>query len=500
MNPTAPHPVTGTACARGLTLATVSTAIAAAALLTLLGGCASPGPQAGAALSQPAAAERFGATGTATPWPTERWWQAFGDARLDTLVGQALAGQPSLKLAAARLQQAQAAVAASDAARSPQANLSVDLTDQRFTAKGLVPAPVAGHIYWSNSATLGASWDLDLFGRQRATLDAAIGQARSAEAEAQAARVLLAGNITAAWVQLARQVQARDLAQQTLAQRQQLQQLVRQRLAAGLDTQVELRQADGTMAQARLEVAQAEEAIQRSRHALAELAGLPLQALAELSPTLADAPAAALPTTLPADLLGRRADLVAQRWRVEAALKDVDVARTQFYPNVSLTGFVGLSSLGLDNLLKSGAQTYGVGPALRLPVFDGGRLRANLGAKRAEVEAAVAGYDAALQRALREVADELASQQALATQAQAQAEATAAAEAGLALARQREQAGLATRLSVVNAELGLLAQRRASLELQARTLASRVALARALGGGWQAAPDGLPAPLTTAQR
>ncbi|MDT7837109.1 efflux transporter outer membrane subunit [Aquabacterium sp. OR-4] len=476
-------------CARGLTFITASTAVAAAALLLLLGGCASPGPQAQAPLAQPVTAAALGATGSATPWPAERWWQAFGDAPLDALVQQALAGQPGLRLAQARLQQARAALGSAEAAQGPQASLAIDMTDQRFTAKGLVPAPVAGNIYWNNSATLSGSWELDLFGRQRAALEAAIGQARAAEAETQAARVLLAGNLSAAWVDLARQLQQRALAQHGLALRLQLQQLVGQRLAAGLDTQVELRQADGGIAQARLELAQRDEAIGRSRRALAELAGLAPDALATLSPTLASLPAQTVPAALPADLLGRRADLVAQRWRVEAALRDVDVARAQFYPNISLNAFVGLSSLSLDNFLSAGAQTYGIGPALRLPVFDGGRLRANLGARRAEVDAAVAGYDSALLRALREVADELASLQSLAAQTQAQAEASSAAEAALALARQRAQAGLGTRLAVVNAELGLLAQRRTDLELQARHLASQVALARALGGGWQAAPD-----------
>lgn len=494
--PTATAPALRRACPRGLalttTLGTAATAVAAAALLTLLGGCASPGPQASQPLAQPTEARALGATGSATPWPAERWWQAFGDTQLDALIERALAGQPSLAVATARLRQAEAAIGITQAAQQPQVSLSADLTDQRFTANGMVPKPLAGSIYWNNNATLGASWELDLFGRQRAALDAAIGQQRSAQAEVQAARVMLAGNVAAAYVQLARLVEQRALAQRQLQQRQQLLQLVRQRFAAGLDTRAEERQADGSIAQVQLEIAQLDESITRSRHALAELSGQGPDALAGLSPSLAAPGTQAVPATLPADLLGRRADLVAQRWRVESALRDVDVARAQFYPNINLSAFVGLSSLGLDRFIQAGSETYGIGPALRLPIFDGGRLRANLGARRAEVEAAVAGYDAALLRALREVADELGSLQALAAQQQAQAQAGAAAEAAFSLARQREQAGLGTRLAVLNSELAVLAQRRIALDLQARRLGTDIALARALGGGWQAAADTLP--------
>ena len=192
-----------------------------------------------------------------------------------------------------------------------------------------------------------------------------------------------------------------------------------------------------------------------------------------------------LPAGLRADLLGRRADLVAQRWRVEAALKDVDVARAQFYPNVNLVAFVGLSSIGLDNFVKPGSTTYGAGPALRLPIFEGGRLRANLSARNAEVDAAVDGYNAALLRALREVADEVASLQSLERQQQAQADALASAESAFDLALQRYRSGLGNYLIVLNAESTVLAQRRAVVDLKARHLAAEAALARALGGGYQ---------------
>ena len=187
----------------------------------------------------------------------------------------------------------------------------------------------------------------------------------------------------------------------------------------------------------------------------------------------------------PADLIGRRADLVAQRWRVDAATNQVDAAKAQFYPDINLVAFVGLSSLGLDRFVDAGSRTYGVGPALHLPLFDGGRLRAQLETRRADVDAAIVAYNGTLLRALREVADEVTSLQAIERQQQAQAEATAAADAAYELAVQRYQAGLGNFLVVLTAQTNVLAQRRAASDLKARHLAAEIGLARALGGGYR---------------
>lgn len=459
--------------------------LAAFAAAGLLAACASPGPQA--TPRAPLETAALGATGHDAPWPAERWWTGWHDTQLDALVERALAGQPSLQTAEARVRQARAAANAAGAARSPQVQLSVDLSDQRFTENGLVPPPRAGSVEWNNDARLGASWELDLFGRQRAALDAAIGSLRAAQADAQAARVQLAGNVAAGWFGLARLLENRRLAAEALEQRRQILALVEQRVGAGLETQVERRQAEGLVAQTEVELHTLDEQIGRARHALAELTGQGPQALDAVVPVLADVHSARLPEALPADLVGRRADLVAQRWRVDAATHGVAQARAEFYPNVNLVGFVGLSSLGLDRFLQAGSRTVGIGPALSLPILDGGRLRAQLATRSAEADAAVDGYNAALLRALREVADELTTLQTLERQQRAQDEATAAAVAAANLALQRYRAGLGNFLTVLTAQTNVLAQRRAAADLKARHLLGEAALARALGGGWQEA-------------
>lgn len=469
--------------AASLTLGTAALALAVGAVL-LLAGCASP---AAAPPAQALAdAQALGAAEQSTPWPEARWWERYRDAQLSRLVDRALAGQPSLQVVRSRLRVAEAGVRAAQGERAPQAALSADLTDTRFSEHGLVPPPLGGSTLWNNNLQAGASWELDLFGRQRAALDAAVGRLRAAQADEQAARVLLAANVAAGYFNLARLHDARGVARDALQQREQIIALVRERIGAGLDTQVDLKQAEGLVAQSRVEIETLDEAIGRARHALAELAGLGPTALDTLSPTLTGTASFALPASVPADLLGRRADLVAQRWRVEAAARDRDVARKQFYPNLNLTAFIGLQSLGFEHFLDAGSRTYGVGPALHLPLFEGGRLQANLDARRAEVDAAVDAYNGALQHALREVADELTGLRSLEQQQRAQRVATQAADDAHALALQRYRAGLGNFLVVLTAQSNVLAQRRAETELKARHLASEVALVRALGGGYAA--------------
>jgi NodT family efflux transporter outer membrane factor (OMF) lipoprotein len=205
--------------------------------------------------------------------------------------------------------------------------------------------------------------------------------------------------------------------------------------------------------------------------------------------TLADVRRMNLPAVLPADLLGRRADIEAARWRVEAATRDTEAARAQFYPNINLNAFVGLSSIGLGELLKSDSRQIGFGPAIHLPIFDAGRLRANLQVGNADLDLAVESYNAVVRDGVRDAVDQLGSLQSLARQQHEQAAARAAAESAYDLVSQRYKAGLATYLAVLNAESQLLGQRRLAADLTARVLDRQVALVRALGGGYSSHSD-----------
>lgn len=456
----------------------------AAALALALAACANPSGIAPQAQLRDAATVGVPAPTAATvPAVEAAWWRAYGDPALDRLVDQALAGSPSLGLAQARLARALAVAEVADAALLPQVGLGADITRQRYTENGAVPAPLAGSVRNNGLLQLSSSWELDFFGKNRAALDAALGGARAAAADAQAARALLAQQVVRGWLQLARAQDQLAVAERTLAQRGEQLALVKDRLDAGLDTRLELRQAEGGLPEARQQIEALREQIQLARHALAALAALPPAALQDAAPSLARLQVPSLPTALPADLLGRRADVQAARWRVEAATRDVDSARAQFYPNISLTGFAGLSSIGLSNLLEAGSLQWGIGPALRLPLFDAGRLRANLRGKAADVDAAVESYNGAIVGAVREVADQLVSARSVAVQQQEQRAAQEAAEGAYAIAKQRYGAGLGNYLQVLTAESNVLAQRRQQVELAARALDVQAQLAHALGGG-----------------
>ena len=466
------------------TLTTIVIALTSTIVIALA-GCANPsGIAPSATLVDPA---KVGvAAGSTAAAVAPDWWQGFADKELTALIEQAVAGSPSLRVAQDRVARAAAGAAVARAAEGPQLNGSFDATRQRFTETGIYPPPLAGSNRSSGTLQLAGSWELDLFGRNRAALDAAVGAQRAAEADAAAARVVLAVNMARSYVQLARLLEQREVLHRSLGQRDQVLGLIRQRVSAGLDTTAELRIGEGALPETKVQIESVDEQIALTRHAIAALAALPPDAADALAPRLSAVRAVPVPELVPADLLGRRADIVAARWRVEAASGEVASARAQFYPNINLTAFVGLSSIGLDRLLQAGSQQYGAGPAIRLPIFDSGRLRANLRGRTADLDAAIDTYNGSVIDAVHDVADQISSSRSLERQLHEQNQAVASAEAAYDVVTQRYRAGLATYLTVLNAETNVLAQRRLGVDIRARTLDTQMLLVRALGGGYAA--------------
>jgi len=462
----------------------------------LLAGCASPGPPPVAPTPRDGRSLGLAEAPTPAPAPAPRWWMALGDKALDDLVARALADHPSLALARARVARAQALAAGVQATSGMQAGLAADMARQRYSEHGLVPPAIAGDTRSSATLQAGLLWSPDLFGRHAAELAAASGQARAVQADSALAATGLATQVVRAYVALAQRLGQQALADRQLAQRAAVLALTRQRVDAGLDSTETLLQAEAALAEARAQRTMADEPVLLLRQQLALLTGQPPGALAGLVPQLAALQPPLLPAAPGLDLLGRRPDIVAARWRIEAAGADLASARAQFYPDVNLSAFVGLSALGLGQLLDLRSRQFGVAPALRLPLFDGGRLRAQQGARQADLAAAVAMYDTVLLDALREAADALGSAQAVERQITDQAEAVQAAEAAHAVARQRRAAGLSGELPVLQAETAWLAQRAAALGLQARRLEARIAVLKALGGGWT---DDAPDPIRISQ-
>lgn len=470
------------------------TALLCAALAAA--GCASPaGLTTHATLTDPARLEAQRTLEAArfapASWPGTDWWKALGDPQLDALIGEALEGSPSIRLAQARVERARSLAVAAGAPRAPQVNGSLDATRQRISENYIFPPPLAGSWQWQNQASLNFSYEFDFWGRNAALYEAALGEARAAEADGYAARLVLSSAIARAYVQLARDFDQLDLAHETLAEREHVLELVRRRVDAGMDSRLELKQAEAELPAARERIIQLEESIALGRNQIAALAGEgPDRGLAIARPKMAAPVEALLPSAVPADLIGRRPDVIASRWRVEAAARGAAAARAQFYPNIDLAAFVGLQSLNWSKFLDAGSTIAGIGPAVNLPIFDGGARRGNLGARNADYDAAVEQYNQTLADALRDIADQLAAFRSVEQQQPQVRAGLAAAREAYELSLTRYQAGLANYLSVLTAETQVIAQRSLAVDLRAHELDASVRLAQALGGGYTQHNDG----------
>ena len=461
---------------------------AATALTLVLAGCANSGglrPDGSPIDPSTLKAERSLAGLNLSPaaWPTQDWWSGLGDPQLTTLIGEALQDNPGLAIADARARQAQAEVGVADAARGPTVNGGASVAGARLPDGLLSPE---SHFAAAKYGYASFNWGLDLWGGKRAAWQAALGQARAAEIEARAARIELSSNVARAYVQLGYAYTQQDLAKAELARANKARQLTGQRVAAGIDSQLQLKQNDSEVASAEREQAVANRAIDAARSAMSVLLGKgPDRGLDIGRPQTLTSAALTVPTNLPVELLGHRADLVAARWRVEAAGKDIKVAKTEFLPNVNLGAMAGLLSLGGGNLFQASSRFYEFGPTLSLPIFDGGRLRANLSGKDAQYDIAVAQYNQTLVSALNQVADEIAAQQSLDQQLAAQQRALDAARQAWDLAQQRYQAGVGSYLEALSVRQQLLLAEQAMAALQAQHVDLSIQLIQALGGGYR---------------
>lgn len=460
------------------------------ALAWTLGGCAAlPSPSG---LSVPKTVAAYAAaealSGPTGEWPGERWWQAYGDPQLDALIAEALRDAPDIAAASARLRRAEAFGQVAGAALLPQVAANASVSEQKLSSNYLTP-PSMTPDGWNDygRASLDIGWELDFWGRNRAGLAAATSQLEASRAEAAGARLNLAAAVATEYAELARLFAVRDSAARSVEVRGKTVELFRERYANGLENRGGVSQAQTRLAAAEGELRALDEQIGLQRHRLAALLGAgPDRGLAIARPTVRLDRDYALPAELAADLLGRRPDIVAARRIAEAQLKRIDQKKAEFYPNVNLTAFIGVQALGLDMLNQGGSSIGGIGPAISLPIFTGGRLRGELKGSQASYDEAVANYDGAVTRALQEIAGAGLSRRALAGRLASAEAAVAAAGDAHRVVSNRYEGGLANALEVLHAEDGLLDSRRQLAILQSRAFALDVALQRALGGGYRA--------------
>lgn len=427
----------------------------------------------------------------ATQWPDDRWWRTYGDRQLDALIEEALRDSPDMAAASARLRRAEAVSQVSGSALLPQAGANGSATRQKQSYNHLTPRVLLPD-GWEDygRTTLDISWELDFWGKNRAALAAATSQVEASRAELAQARLSLAAAIATNYAELARLFAARDTAFRSVEVRGKTAELFNKRYVNGLETRGTLREADARRAGAEGELLQIEELIGLQRNRLAALLGAgPDRGLAIKRPEIDLKRDFGLPVALGANLLGRRPDVVAARLQAESQSKRIDQKTAEFYPNVNLSAFIGLHSLGLDKLTKAGSETGSIGPAISLPIFTGGRLQGELRGAAAGYEEAVANYNRTVTRALQEVADAALSQKSLGGRLAKGEESVDAADEAHRTALNRYEGGLSNYLEVLSAEDVYLNNLRVLTDLRSRAFALDVALMRALGGGYREARD-----------
>jgi multidrug efflux system outer membrane protein len=419
------------------------------------------------------------------PWPDAQWWKRYRDDQLDLLEGKALDAAPTLDEARKRFGTALRSIDVARAAGGASVQANAQVQRLRMSENGLIPSQFLGFTWYNQGdLSLQFQYDFDFWGKTRAAVAAAVDEARAAEAERSAAALMLTTAVADTYFGWQADQSRLALARDAVAALERVRALTEKRVARGIDSPDLVHQADANLAAAReLEAAYAGSAPIR----LAALAALLGVAPAQL-PTLAAKPLPSADTRLPddvgLDLLARRPDIAANRWRVEAAMRRVEQARAEFYPDISLGAMVGLSSIDLDKLSNASSRTFGFGPALHLPLFALSRLNAQYGASQAQLQAAAAAYDGSVVDAARDVATQAlnlrqigARRSARERQIQANLDLQRTAEA-------RVRHGLADDRSVLTVQAELLQQRDAAATLAADAISAEIALTKALGGGY----------------
>ncbi|MDS0859460.1 efflux transporter outer membrane subunit [Burkholderia pseudomultivorans] len=488
------------------------TVVAAAALLAL-GGCAPAGFLPSLSLRAPAddALARTAGPGANGAWPAPDWVTQLRDPQLDALVAEATQNNPDLQVAQARLRIAQAQLQQFDSLTGLTGTAGATVSRARMPKPGdnvadvsvggyRVPVEIFGDpVVSPSSVFVGLNYQLDLWGRNRAATKSLMSLRDAARVEAEQVRLALTVAIVTVYCQLDQAYASRDLLQQKLAIGQRVTAVLRERTARGLDNAYDA--SDASIKRSRLleQIALTDEQIKLAQLQLGVLSGRgPERGLALQRPRVGAFAGPALPARLPAELLGRRPDIVAARLRVEAAFANADSTRAQFYPDVNLVALGGVFALTPASLFSRDALAGSVGPAISLPVFDRGRLKAKLGADVAQADVAIGLYNKTVDDALGQVAQLVTSLQTSQTLVAQQQDAVAAAQKIVQIASDRHRRGVLMQKDVDVAELTLVDERAQLIGLLGRQRTLRVALIGALGGGFDAGPAVAAAPAAPA--
>jgi multidrug efflux system outer membrane protein len=410
------------------------------------------------------------------------WWRIFNDEELNQI--EKSANNQQIVAAAARFHQARALVNVARADIYPHFTAGPSYERERTSANQFDTGQAA-HTHSTFTIPLDASWELDLWGRVRREVEAARARLSANAADLQAVNLSIQAEIAIDYFTYRLYEAQQAIVLQNIEAFRRSLELTRKRRAGGIASDLDVSQAETQLRSAEAQLPALE--LQRSKlhHALAALCGKPPGTfnLTRTNANLENIPA--VPLSLPSELLERRPDISAAEQRMIAANAEIGVAETAFYPRLTFQGTAGLESIKASSLFDWPSRFWAIGPTLELPLFTGGRNRANLQAARAGYDETVANYRQTVVTAFQEVEDQLAAQRLLSAQIESQAAALVSARRTLEIANNRYKAGLVTYLEVAIAQTAALERELNLGRLQAERLAASASLAKALGGGWK---------------
>lgn len=413
------------------------------------------------------------------------WKDFFSDSNLQQVIAQALKTNKDLRIAALNVERVRAQYQIADSARYPSLDLGASGNRQRLPADvSMLGQPYISSQYGVNVGI--TAYELDLFGRVRNASEQAIEQFYASEQNRDAAQISLISEIASSWYNYAANQQLLELATHTLHSQQKSLALIEKRYDLGAASELVLQQAKTTVATAQVEQSRYQRLALQSKNALDFLVGspvrdewLPAQPLTKLM-TLPD-----LPAGTPSDLLTQRPDLKAAEHRLLAANANIGVAKAAFFPSISLTATAGTASAELGGLFESGSGAWSFAPRISLPIFNWGRIQANLDIAKADANIALEGYQQKIQQAFREVADALANQTGFHEQLKATQDLAQSSERAFDLASARYQEGADSYLQVLDAQRSLFVAQQQLVASQQARIQSQLTLYKVLGGGWQ---------------